>query len=104
MANLSLRPCTAFVSASRRDADAIDKELWNTFVFSAQPLICRAFTPPPSDIDSGDETDEYDHEERIRSSWHHRALIGDEDRVMYTDHKDTEDVVSEGEDGTDDEI
>ena len=33
--------------------------------------------------DSGDETDPEDHETRIRSSWHHRALLGDEKRLLY---------------------
>ena len=32
---------------------------------------------------SGDETE--DEEERIKSSWHHRALLGDEGRVPYND-------------------
>lgn len=102
--SISLRPCTTLVAAKPKDPKTIDAELWNTFIFSTEPLLCRAFTPPPSDIDSGDETDEYDHEERIRSSWHHRALLGDENRVLYTDYKDTEEVDSEGEDGSDEDV
>lgn len=60
------------------------------FVFSTEPIIVTHLYDVPSDVDSGDETDEYDHEERIQSSWHHRALLGDENRVLYTDNQDTD--------------
>lgn len=55
------------------------------FRFSRQPIIVDIHSPPPSDLDSGDETDPEDQETRIQSSWHHRALLGDETRVMYHD-------------------
>ena len=35
------------------------------------------------------------HEERIQSSWYHRALLFDHNRVLYSDHQDTELEVDE---------
>ena len=65
-------------------------DLYREFRFSPKPIVVNVATPPPSDIDSGDETDPEDHEARIRSSWHHRALLGDETRILYTDFLDTD--------------
>ena len=59
----------------------------NSFVFSRYPLIVNNNDAPS---DSGDETDPEDHEARIRSSWHHRALLGDENRIRYDDFQDTD--------------
>ena len=58
------------------------------FVFSKIPILETENVP--SDIGSGDETDEEDHETRILSSWHHRAMLGDENRLLYTDFQDTD--------------
>ena len=80
---MNLRPTPMFVQAtasSMRDDD---------FVFSRHPIIVSSYVDIPSDIDSGDETDPEDHEARIRTSWHHRALLGDENRTLYNDFKDT---------------
>lgn len=100
----SLRPPPFIHTALRKFPKEIDDELWCTFRFSRDPIVYRpSSTPLPSDIDSGDETDENDHETRIRSSWHHRALLGDENRVLYTDFKDTDmdrpDATEDGDDG-----
>lgn len=58
------------------------------FRFSVHPLIVRV--DPPSNENSGDETDPEDHEARIQSSWHHRARLGDEDQNRYDDFQDTD--------------
>ena len=58
----------------------------DAFFFSGPILIERETIP----FDSGEETDEEDHEERIKTSWHHRALLGDENRILYTDFQDTD--------------
>lgn len=36
------------------------------------------------------DEDETNPEERILTSWHHRALLGDEHREIYDDHQDTD--------------
>lgn len=50
------------------------------FFPNSEPLL---FVPQAEEGPSGDETD--DEEERLRSSWHHRALLGDESRRVYAD-------------------
>lgn len=86
----SLRPqCVMHAPTAARPSKVLDAMLWREFVFSREPIICPNASAPPSDIDSGDETDEDDHEGRICSSWHHRALLGDRNRMIYTDLKDS---------------
>ena len=50
------------------------------FFPKSEPLL---FVPRAEEGPSGDETD--DEEERLQSSWHHRALLGDERRRVYAD-------------------
>lgn len=91
---MNLRPSTPFQTIPSRITSQ------DEFVFSVHPIIVldSERVDIPDDIDSGDETDEEDHEARIVSSWHHRALLGDEDRVLYTDFGDTDwDAVEEQE-------
>lgn len=44
----------------------------------------------PEDPYSGEETDEEDHEVRIQTSWHHRAMLNDARRRLYRDYQDTD--------------
>ena len=81
---ISLRPTPLFVHAHSPIESNDD------FVFSKEPILVQPYDDLPSDVESGDETDPEDHEARIRSSWHHRALIGDENRILYTDFQDTD--------------
>ena len=83
MATTDFRPKPTFLQST---AFVVEEE----FVFSRHPILHRPEIEISSDIDSGDETDPEDHETRIRSSWHHRALLGDEDRILYNDFKDTD--------------
>ena len=75
-----MRPCVTF---ERCCLDEPTKE----WTFSREPILARRenFYELASDIDSGEETDPEDHESNIQSSWHHRALLGDENRLLYTD-------------------
>lgn len=68
------------------------------FVFPLTPIVPPTPTPPPSDIDSGEETDPDDHEARIQSSWHHRALLGDENRIRYTEDSTSPEDHEDGSD------
>jgi hypothetical protein len=80
-----LRPRPAFV----REATP-----WTeTEPFRFAPVTAPLHAPCAHDGDenagsSGDETE--DDEERIKSSWHHRAMLGDEGRVPYVDIADAE--------------
>ncbi len=59
------------------------------FYFSTKPLIVTQTMDIPDDLlIFDDETD--DEEEMIKSSWHHRALLGDENRKIYDDGQDTD--------------
>lgn len=44
----------------------------------------------PEETYSGEETDEEDHEVRIQTSWHHRAMLNDARRRLYRDYQDTD--------------
>ena len=79
---MQLRPTPPFV---REQFVATD-----TFRFLRDPILVRPETRPPQDGDSGEDTDPEDHESRIQTSWHHRAKLGDENRVKYTDFADTD--------------
>lgn len=60
------------------------------FVFSREPLIS---SPDTRYVDEAFEEEEVDFpHERIKSSWHHRALLGDKNRQIYDDgcHTDFE--------------
>ena len=58
----------------------------DSFHFSPTPLFFPP-SPPPS-VASDDGTDMDDCEEVIQSSWHHRALLGDEyDRPRYVEER-----------------
>ena len=84
---ISLRPTPSFsLHSDLKNIDDTD------FVFSREPIIISENERViiPMDCYSGDETDEEDHETRIQSSWHHRALLGDENRILYTDGQDTD--------------
>lgn len=78
---ISLRPTPAFV----RTTAPVEEE--EPFRFGTPVLYVPEI---PTADDSGSETDEEDHETRIQSSWHHRALLGDEGRLLYTDYQDTD--------------
>ena len=63
---------------------------WNEHRF-AKPCLydpCDELKRACGAIDSGDETDPEDHEARLQSSWHHRALLGDENRIRYPESED----------------
>ena len=77
----SLRPTPTFVAKKEQLCEDEPFRFGN--VIFVRPSI-------PVAEDSGCETDEEDHEARIQSSWHHRARLGDENRILYTDHKDTD--------------
>ena len=80
MTTRSLRLCSTFQRNFRPEVN----EEWT---FSREPIVVSEdFYEIPSEIDSGEETDPEDHETRIQSSWHHRALLSDEDRLLYTDY------------------
>ena len=55
------------------------------FFPKSEPLL---FVPQAEEGPSGDETD--DEEDRLQSSWHHRALLGDESRRVYSDDQRAE--------------
>ena len=84
MRALDLRPQTTF-----KMPQVLHTRIEEEFRFSREPIVCERENLP-SDIDSGEETPEEDHETRILSSWHHRALLGDEHRLLYTDGMDTD--------------
>ena len=52
--------------------------------------------------DSGDETE--DEEERIKTSWHHRALLGDEGRIPYVESDAEEDVSAVSDESEDEDV
>ena len=53
------------------------------------PHVWREPSVPPCEfLDEDTDTEEF-MEACIESSWHHRALLYDEGRVVYTDHCDT---------------
>lgn len=82
----------------------VDDFTINDFRFNARSLVHnprRGFEQFCGDVDSGDETE--DEAERIKTSWHHRALLGDEGRVPYVE-SDAEDAeVSAVSDESEDE-
>lgn len=85
MRALDLRPQTTF----KMPQQALHTHIEEEFRFSCKRIVCEQ-EDFPSDIDSGEESPEEDHETRIQSSWHHRALLGDENRLLYTDGMDTD--------------
>jgi hypothetical protein len=59
------------------------------FRFSPDPLIVNTDTSYTEEAYEEDESN-IDPEEMIQSSWHHRALLGDENREIYDDGQDTD--------------
>lgn len=61
------------------------------FIFSRYPMYVG---PDVSYLDFLTEEIEnesdVDPEEKIKSSWYHRAILGDENREIYDDHMDTD--------------
>lgn len=61
------------------------------FKFSREPIL---YTPDFSYVEEAYEEveveSEIDPEEKIKSSWYHRAMIGDECREIYEDGQDTD--------------
>lgn len=61
------------------------------FRFSREPIVSTVedhLTLEP-EIESGEETPDDEHETRILSSWHHRALLDDDDRTLHVEESDS---------------
>lgn len=96
---MDLRP-RRWVATSPDPKVDVDRWLWDHFRFERLPIVSQRVrdNDVPDSIPSGDETD--DEEEKIKSSWHHRALLGDEGRVPYCSW----DRHAEGEDAHRDDV
>lgn len=95
---VNLRPQYVWKTQSRDGAIDVDRCLFRNFRFTPQnPIlrsgICEEEREIYNHACSGDETEE--EEERIKSSWHHRALLGDDDRVPYNEFSD--DVIDDSD-------
>jgi hypothetical protein len=94
--NLEMKLCPQcdWNTPSRDEEKDVDRWLFCNFRFTPKPVLQSDIYDEDREIYnsafSGDETE--DEEERIQSSWHHRALLGDEGRVPYNDCIDDIDV------------
>ena len=101
--SLDLRPQKPHAGKNQEAENArsekdVSAQLMRDFVFSSTPLLydpLEELREMSASIDSGDETDPEDHEARIRTSWHHRALLGDENRILYTEPEDDVKVIDD---------
>lgn len=103
---MQLRPRPAWPQPTSRVIGDVDAWLRSEFRFAHAPILFDPRSEAASvsaTIDSGDDTD--DEEERIESSWHHRAMLGDENRIPYVECDDDElSVDEEGPSEVDDSI
>lgn len=97
---VNLRPQYGWKTQRMDQKIDVDQWLFQHFRFTPQPILHSNISEEEREMYnaafSGDETE--DEEERIKSSWHHRALLGDEDRVPYDEFSD--DNIDDSNDGS----
>ena len=82
---MDLRPLNKFMPNTEQI------ELEEEFRFSREPIIVSTdFSYVNEAYEEEEIESDIDPEEKIQTSWYHRAILGDENREIYDDGKDTD--------------
>lgn len=84
MSELDLRPLSKLVAPTRQISNV------NDVAFAGPLIVLPDLSYAEEANEQCEDESDIDPEERIRSSWHHRALLGDEHRELYDDGQDTD--------------